>query len=78
MVNGRGWLCVAIALAIGPRVTFAIIAALLFGAIDAADERLVAYLRAPAEVVALLPYVLAVIALAAIARRGAAPPATVP
>lgn len=75
LVHGRGWLCLAIVLVIGPRMTLALVAALLFGAIDAVDERLVAHLHIPAELVALLPYVLVVIALAAIGRRGAPSPA---
>jgi len=74
MVHGRGWLCVAVALAIGPRITFALAAALLFGAIDAMQDRLVASLHVPAELAAMLPYALALIALAAIGRRGAPSP----
>jgi len=75
MVNGRGWLCIAITLAIGPRVTFALAAALLFGAIDAVDERLIAHLHLPGALMTMLPYALAVIALAAIGRRAGPSPA---
>jgi general nucleoside transport system permease protein len=78
MAHGRGWLCVAIALAVGPRMTLALAAALLFGTIDAVQQRLVASLHLSSDLVAMLPYALVLIALAAIGRRGGATQATVP
>jgi simple sugar transport system permease protein len=68
-VSGRGFLCLALAAAAGWRPGLAFAAALLFGAIDAAAPHLQQDFGVRAPIMAMVPYLLAIVALAATRRR---------
>jgi simple sugar transport system permease protein len=81
MVNGRGWVCVALVVFASWRPGKALVGALLFGFFDALQLRLqqagsglfgidVSY-----QFYLMLPYVMAIVALVAVARRAAYPQA---
>jgi len=72
MVNGRGWICIALTVFASWQPRKALLGALLFGAFEAYQVRLQTEVGAlvPGEVFLMAPYVLSIIALV-IAARGA-------
>jgi simple sugar transport system permease protein len=68
-VAGRGILCLALAAAGGWRPGLAFVAALLFGANDAAAPYLQQDFNVRAPIMAVMPYLLAIVALTATRRR---------
>jgi simple sugar transport system permease protein len=77
MVNGRGWICIALVVFASWRPGKALLGALLFGAFDAFQVRLQQVVGAfvPYQVFLMLPYVLSILALIAMSRRAAYPKA---
>jgi ABC-type uncharacterized transport system permease subunit len=77
MTNGRGWICVALTVFASWRPGKALIGALLFGAFDAFQLRLQHQVGAvvPSQVFLMLPYLLSIAALVAIARSADYPKA---
>ena len=81
MVNGRGWVCVALVVFASWRPGKALLGALLFGLFDALQLRLqqsggeVFGLSLPYQVYLMLPYLLSIAALVLVARRAAYPQA---
>jgi ABC-type uncharacterized transport system permease subunit len=75
MVNGRGWICIALVIFASWRPGKALLGALLFGAFDALQLRLQteagAYL--PSQLFLSVPYVLSIFALVLAARRAEYP-----
>ena len=72
MVNGRGWICIALVIFASWRPGKALLGALLFGAFDAFQVRLQTEVGAhvPTQIFLMAPYILSIIALV-IAARGA-------
>ena len=81
MVNGRGWVCVALVVFASWRPGKALLGALLFAFFDALQLRLqqagggVLGLELPYQVYLMLPYAMAIVALVVMARRAAYPQA---
>jgi simple sugar transport system permease protein len=77
MVNGRGWICVALVVFASWRPGKALLGALLFAFFDALQLRLqqTSGVGLPYQVYLMLPYVLSIVALVAVARRAAYPQA---
>jgi simple sugar transport system permease protein len=81
MVNGRGWVCVALVVFASWRPGKALLGALLFAFFDALQLRLqqagggVLGVELPYQVYLMLPYVMAIVALVVVARRAAYPQA---
>ena len=81
MVNGRGWICVALVVFASWRPGKALLGALLFALFDALQLRLqqsgapLLGLALPYQVYLMLPYLLSIVALVAVARRAAYPQA---
>jgi simple sugar transport system permease protein len=81
MVNGRGWVCVALVVFASWRPGKALLGALLFGFFDALQLRLqqagtgVFGLELPYQLYLMLPYAMAIVALVVVARRAAYPQA---
>jgi general nucleoside transport system permease protein len=81
MVNGRGWVCVALVVFASWRPGKALLGALLFALFDALQLRLqqsgddVFGMTVPYQVYLMLPYVLSIAALVLVARRAAYPQA---
>jgi simple sugar transport system permease protein len=81
MVNGRGWVCVALVVFASWRPGKALLGALLFAFFDALQLRLqqagggVFGLELPYQVYLMLPYAMAIVALVLVARRAAYPQA---
>lgn len=81
MVNGRGWICVALVVFASWRPGKALLGALLFAAFDALQLRLQQSGEAfgdwavPYQVYLMLPYALSILALVVMARRAAYPQA---
>ena len=75
MVNGRGWICIALVVFASWRPGKALLGALLFAAFDAFQLRLqqVAGGALPYQVFLMLPYLLSILALVLMARRAAYP-----
>ncbi len=77
MVNGRGWVCVALVVLAGWRAPRALGVALLFGAFEALQLRL--QLRYDQDIAyqffLIAPYALCILALVLLSRRGAQPAA---
>ncbi|MDT8343784.1 MAG: ABC transporter permease [Thermohalobaculum sp.] len=71
MVNGRGWICIALTVFASWRPGKALLGALLFGAFDAFQVRLQTEVGAflPSQVFLMLPYLLSIAALVAVARK---------
>jgi len=70
MVNGRGWVCIALVIFASWRPGKALLGALLFGAFEALQVRLQTEVgtRVPSQVFLATPYVLSIIALVIAAR----------
>jgi simple sugar transport system permease protein len=81
MVNGRGWVCVALVVFASWRPGKALLGALLFAFFDALQLRLqqagagVLGVELPYQVYLILPYAMAIVALVVVARRAAYPQA---
>ncbi len=81
MVNGRGWVCVALVVFASWRPGKALLGALLFGVFDALQLRLqqsgagLFGVSVPYQVYLMLPYILSIAALVVMARRAAYPQA---
>jgi general nucleoside transport system permease protein len=77
MTGGRGWICIALTVFASWRPGKALLGALLFGAFDAFELRLQTRLGAviPGQVFLMMPYLLSIAALCAIARRADYPKA---
>ncbi|QDL92413.1 ABC transporter permease [Paroceanicella profunda] len=75
MINGRGWVCIALVVFGGWKPGKALLGALLFAAFDAFQVRLqqVAGGVVPYQVFLMLPYALSILALVVMSRRAAAP-----
>jgi len=71
MVNGRGWICIALVIFASWRPGKALLGALLFGAFDALQVRLQTEVGAfvPGQVFLMAPYVLSIFALRSEERR---------
>ena len=77
MVNGRGWVCVALVVFAGWRPGKALLGALLFGFFDALQLRLQQADSGglPYQIYLMLPYLLSIVALVIASRRASAPQA---
>jgi simple sugar transport system permease protein len=77
MVNGRGWICIALVVFASWQPGKALLGALLFGAFDAFQVRLqqVAGGAVPYQLFLMLPYALSIVALVLMSRRAAYPQA---
>jgi simple sugar transport system permease protein len=77
MVNGRGWICVALVVFASWRPGKALVGAILFAAFDALQLRLQQSSGGvlPYQVYLMLPYLLSILALTLVARRAAYPQA---
>lgn len=77
MVNGRGWVCVALVVFASWRPGKALAGALLFAVFDALQLRLQqsASSLLPYQVYLMLPYLLSIVALVVVARKAAYPQA---
>ena len=81
MVNGRGWVCVALVVFASWRPGKALFGALLFGVFDALQLRLqqsgagLFGVSVPYQVYLMLPYLLSIVALVVMARRASYPQA---
>ncbi len=81
MVNGRGWVCVALVVFASWRPSKALLGALLFAFFDALQLRLQQAgggafgVTLPYQIYLMLPYVMAIVALVVVARRAAYPQA---
>jgi ABC-type uncharacterized transport system permease subunit len=75
MVNGRGWICIALVIFASWRPGKALLGAVLFGAFDAFQVRLQTEVGAlvPSQVFLMAPYVMSIIALVIVARRAEYP-----
>jgi general nucleoside transport system permease protein len=75
MINGRGWICIALVVFGSWRPRKALLGALLFGAFDAFQLRLqqIAGGAVPYQLFLMLPYILSIAALVAMSRRAAYP-----
>ena len=75
MVNGRGWICVALVVFASWRPGKALLGAILFAAFDALQLRLQqsAVGGLPYQVYLMMPYLLSILALALVARKAAYP-----
>ncbi|PVB62157.1 ABC transporter permease [Labrenzia sp. 011] len=71
MVNGRGWICIALTVFASWRPGKALLGALLFGAFDAFQVRLQTEVGSfiPGQVFLMMPYLLSIAALIVVARR---------
>ncbi|MGB0608490.1 MAG: ABC transporter permease [Paracoccaceae bacterium] len=71
MVNGRGWICIALVIFASWQPGKALLGALLFGAFDALQVRLQTEVGAlvPGQVFLMAPYLLSILALVIAARR---------
>lgn len=77
MVNGRGWVCVALVVFASWRPGKALLGALLFAFFDALQLRLQTsgIVNVPYQVYLMLPYALSILALVLVARKAAYPQA---
>jgi general nucleoside transport system permease protein len=71
MVNGRGWICIALTVFASWRPGKALLGALLFGAFDAFQVRLQTEVGSfiPGQVFLMMPYILSIAALILVARK---------
>lgn len=77
MVNGRGWICVALVVFASWKPGKALLGALLFAFFDALQLRMQQFgeIGLPYQVYLMLPYLLSILALVMVARRAAYPQA---
>ncbi|OKL43874.1 ABC transporter permease [Pseudovibrio exalbescens] len=71
MINGRGWICIALVVFASWRPGKALLGAVLFGAFDAFQIRLQNEVGGaiPSQVFLMIPYVLSIVALVIVARK---------
>ncbi len=71
MINGRGWICIALVVFASWHPGKALLGALLFGAFDAFQIRLQAEIGqvVPGQVFLMMPYLLSIVALVLVARK---------
>ncbi|MBS7541693.1 ABC transporter permease [Ancylobacter oerskovii] len=71
MINGRGWVCIALTVFASWRPGKALLGALLFGALDAYQLRLQTITggAVPSQIFLMLPYLFSIAALVLVARR---------
>ncbi|MGA0562159.1 ABC transporter permease [Ancylobacter sp. VNQ12] len=71
MINGRGWVCIALTVFASWRPGKALLGALLFGALDAYQLRLQTITggAVPSQIFLMLPYIFSIAALVLVARR---------
>ncbi len=71
MVNGRGWICIALVIFASWQPGKALLGAMLFGAFDALQVRLQTEVGAlvPGQIFLMAPYILSILALVIAARR---------
>ncbi len=77
MVNGRGWICIALVVFASWRPGKALLGAILFGAFDAFQLRLQQEIAVdiPYQIFLMMPYVLSILALVIMSRRATYPKA---
>lgn len=77
MINGRGWICIALVVFGSWRPGKALIGAILFAAFDAYQVRLQQVTGGviPYQIFLMLPYILSIVALIVVARRASYPKA---
>jgi simple sugar transport system permease protein len=77
MVQGRGWVCIALVVFASWRPTRALLGALLFALFDAYQLRLqhIVGKAVPYQLFLMLPYVMSIVALLVMARRARVPQA---
>ena len=77
MINGRGWICIALVVFGSWRPGKALIGAILFAAFDAYQVRLqqITGGAVPYQLFLMMPYALSILALILVARRAAYPKA---
>lgn len=76
LVNGRGWICIALVIVSSWKPGKALLAALFFGALEAMQVRLQqASGGLPYQLFLMLPYILSIVALVVVSRRVAGPQA---
>jgi len=76
LVNGRGWICIALVIVSSWKPGKALLAALFFGALEAMQVRLQqASGGLPYQLFLMLPYILSIAALVVVSRRVAGPQA---
>lgn len=78
MVNGRGWICIALVVFGAWRPGKAVLGALLFAAFDAAQVRMQQTplgAQVPYQVFLMMPYILSILALVLMSRRATVPAA---
>ena len=76
IVSGRGWICVALVIFASWRPGRVVVGALLFAAVEAVAVRIQALgIDAPSQIFLMLPYVLTIVALVAVARKASYPAA---
>lgn len=76
MVQGRGWICIALVVFSGWRPGKALLGALLFAFFDAYQLRLQTVIEGvPYQIFLMAPYVLSIVALIAVSRRAEVPEA---
>jgi general nucleoside transport system permease protein len=76
MVNGRGWVCIALVVFGSWRPGKALLGAILFAAFDAYQIRLQQVAEGiPYQLFLMMPYVLSILALIVMSRRAAYPKA---
>ncbi len=74
MVNGRGWICIALVVFASWRPGKALLGAFLFGAFDAYQLRLQQIVAGvPYQIFLMLPYILSILALVVMSRRASYP-----
>ena len=71
MINGRGWVCIALTVFASWRPGKALLGALLFGAFDAYQVRLQTVIGGvvPSQIFLMMPFVLSIVALVLVARK---------
>ncbi|NRA21900.1 MAG: ABC transporter permease, partial [Oceanospirillaceae bacterium] len=77
MINGRGWICIALVIFACWQPGKALFGALLFAGLDAMQVRLQLQLGAliPYQVFLMLPYILSIVAMIVVARKAKYPKA---
>ena len=77
MINGRGWICIALVIFASWRPGKALLGALLFAGLDAMQVRVQTQIGAfiPYQVFLMLPYLLSILAMVLVSRKARYPKA---